>query len=283
LTGSKLGQLLYDAFKLFEAIDNYRDRRLIDNYLLGDPPLHPRRTLDQAHFWTLRNTKTRDRDQVVYRGTSAKSELLHHYNPEAEKGDEWSCDKDDIRVTQFEPDEKEAEHSRGVLMRLGSRQGWSSMAESALAAVERVSTREQGLPITEPHNCPNAPNQADARPPYVECQTCREAVRKVPRLLMVDQLWMWILDDHTIITCFPKRYGINRQDASGVHKAIRQRLSQIRRNHIRSAYDLALIIIDESSSLFFDRTKTDERQPQVMEIFSEAIGNMVSLEVCFLD
>ncbi|KAI9147647.1 LOW QUALITY PROTEIN: hypothetical protein HJFPF1_12677 [Paramyrothecium foliicola] len=275
LTANKLGQLLYDAFKLFEAVDNYRDRRLIDSYLLGEPPLHPRRTLDQAHFWTLRNTKTRDRDQVVYRGTSAKPDMRHHYNPEAKAGQEWSCDKEeDIRRTQFDLDKQGAEQSRGVLMRLSSRQGWTSMAESALAAVERAPTQGPGLPFVEPHDCPSVSNDADARPPYVECQTCREAIRKVPRLLMVDQLWMWILDDHTIITCFPKRYGLNRQDASGVHKAIRQRLSQIRRNHIRSAYDLALIIIDESSSLFFDRTKTDERQPQVMEIFSEAIGNM---------
>ena len=95
---------------------------------------------------------------------------------------------------------------------------------------------------------------------------------------MVDQLWMWILDEQTIITCFPKRYGANKQetDGSSVHKSIRTRLQTIRQNHIRSVFDLALIIFDECSNILFDRTKTRDRQPQVMDSFSEAIGNVVS-------
>jgi hypothetical protein len=40
-------------------------------------------------------------------------------------------------------------------------------------------------------------------------------IKEVSRLVMVDQLWMWILDSKTIITCFPKRYGANRHDTSG--------------------------------------------------------------------
>ena len=66
-----LGKLLYHAVKLFNAMDNFRDQRLIDKYLMHNPPLHPRRTLDQAYFWSLRNSHARDRDQVVYRATSA--------------------------------------------------------------------------------------------------------------------------------------------------------------------------------------------------------------------
>jgi len=42
-------------------------------------------------------------------------------------------------------------------------------------------------------------------------------------------------------------------------------------------FDLALIIFDECSSILFDRVKTRDRQPQVMDAFSEAIGNVVSL------
>lgn len=110
------------------------------------------------------------------------------------------------------------------------------------------------------------------------CDECRVNIRKVSRIIMVDQLWMWILDEQTIITCFPKRYGSNKQenDASSVHKSIRIRLHNARQNHIRSVFDLALVIIDECSNTFFDRTKTRDRQPQVMDAFSEAIGNVVS-------
>jgi hypothetical protein len=112
------------------------------------------------------------------------------------------------------------------------------------------------------------------------CNDCQANIRKVSRVIMVDQLWMWILDEQTIITCFPKRYGSNKQenDRSSVHKSIRLRLQNARQNYIRSVFDLALIIIDECSNAFFDRTKTRDRQPQVMDAFSEAVGNVVSLE-----
>jgi hypothetical protein len=112
------------------------------------------------------------------------------------------------------------------------------------------------------------------------CDECRVNIRKISRVVMVDQLWMWILDEQTIITCFPKRYGANKQetDASSVHKCIRQRLQNTRQNHIRSVFDLALVIFDECSSTLFDRAKTRDRQPQVMDAFSEAIGNLVSIQ-----
>jgi hypothetical protein len=91
---------------------------------------------------------------------------------------------------------------------------------------------------------------------------------------------MWILDEQTVITCFPKRYGANKQetDTSSVHKCIRTRLQNARQNHIRSVFDLALVIFDECSNTLFDRTKTRDRQPQVMDAFSEAIGNVVSVQ-----
>lgn len=93
------------------------------------------------------------------------------------------------------------------------------------------------------------------------CDHCRSEIRKVPRIIMVDQLWMWILDESTIITCFPKRYGVNKQDLSGVHRSIRMRLKAVRKNQIRSVFDLALIILDECSNTFFDRTKTQVSLP----------------------
>jgi hypothetical protein len=44
---------------------------------------------------------------------------------------------------------------------------------------------------------------------------------------------------------------------------------------ITSVYDLALIIIDECSKVFFDRAKPDLR-PEVIEVFGSAISNIVS-------
>ncbi|KAK4445615.1 hypothetical protein QBC34DRAFT_413143 [Podospora aff. communis PSN243] len=95
----------------------------------------------------------------------------------------------------------------------------------------------------------------------------------IPRVVMVDQLWLWILDENTIISAFPRRWGRNKPDPSAVHRAIRDNLATIDKSHINSIYDLALIIIDECSKVFFDRTKPDLR-PEVVDIFGSAISNI---------
>lgn len=79
----------------------------------------------------------------------------------------------------------------------------------------------------------------------------------------------------TIITAFPRRWGRNKPDPSGVHKAIRDRLEDLQDGDIRSIYDLASIIIDQSSQVFFDRTKPIDERPEVLDIFANAIANVV--------
>lgn len=199
-----LGQYMLDAARLFEGMSNYRDKKQLENYIGGDTPLHPRRTLDQAYHWTLNTTKKRDRDQVVYRATTTPLDEYHSFDP---KTGTWP-DHEDFKI-------------EGV------------------------------------------------------CIECRSRIKKVSRVIMVDQLWMWVLDAKTIITCFPKRYGVNKQDSSGVHKSIRRRLEAT--PQVRTVFDLGLIIFDECTNVFFDRTKTDPNQPQVLDAFSKAIGNIVCI------
>jgi hypothetical protein len=64
-----LGNYLMSIARLAEAMDYEADERLLRDFLHEEPPLHVRRTLDQSYFWTLQDTSSRDRDQVVYRGT----------------------------------------------------------------------------------------------------------------------------------------------------------------------------------------------------------------------
>jgi hypothetical protein len=109
-----LGQVLYRAAQLSEAMDYYQEEQLLKEYLHSNPPFHPRRTLDQSYYWTLQSTKKRDRDQVVYRGTSPKKRFIH---------------------------------------------------------TEHCKTKNE--------------------PP---CRQCWDDIRKVPRVIMVDQLWLWILN-----------------------------------------------------------------------------------------
>jgi hypothetical protein len=95
-------------------MDIYQEEQLLNEFLHHDPPFHPRRTLDQSYYWTLKTTKKRDRDQVVYRGTAPKKEDRH-------SGDH------SVNKTKF-------------------------------------------------------------------CEECHSYSRKVPRVIMVDQLWLWILE-----------------------------------------------------------------------------------------
>lgn len=110
-----LGEVLMQAAALVEAIDCRIEGNLILEYLHKKPPLHPRRTLDQSHYVGLKDTGSRDRDQVVYRATV--------------------------------PGEHDCEDNR------------------------------------------------DLSDPWMRCKQCQEDSRKVPRLIMVDQLWLWILDE----------------------------------------------------------------------------------------
>ncbi|PMD59492.1 uncharacterized protein K444DRAFT_613449 [Hyaloscypha bicolor E] len=190
-----LGRVLYRAAKLWEAMNYYKEEHVLKEFLHNSPPLHPRRTLDQSYYWTLRSTQKKARDQVVYRGTAPKKQFMHKMH----------C---------------------------------------------KTFTKE---------------------PP---CRQCLDDIRKRSRVIMVDQLWLWILDGNTIITSFPKRYGRDNEDTSDVHKCIRLRLKVARQNEIRSIYDLALIIIDECSKGMFDHAKTGGQQPQMMTLFADAISNV---------
>ncbi|KAK7918411.1 hypothetical protein PG985_010285 [Apiospora marii] len=107
-----------------------------------------------------------------------------------------------------------------------------------------------------------------------DCPECARNIREVSRVIMVDQLWLWILDEKTIITCFPNRYGVRNHDTSGVHQSIKRRLEVT--PQIRTVFDLGLVILDECSNVFFDRTTVDTSQPSVVDIFSTAIGEIVS-------
>lgn len=64
-----LGNYLLSVARVAEQMEFEADERLLRNFLHKKSPLHVRRTLDQSYFWTLQDTATRDRDQVVYRGT----------------------------------------------------------------------------------------------------------------------------------------------------------------------------------------------------------------------
>ncbi|KAI7783182.1 hypothetical protein LA080_012478 [Diaporthe eres] len=230
----KLARVLIKAARLYEQIMTYPDQRIMEKDLFSDPPLHPRRTLDQAYFWRLRTTRSRDRDQVVYRHTNA--EFAHKYRPQ------------------------DAAHKR----------------DKKTPSTMNGQTR----PTSDQANTTDSENWQWSRHGEFEeaygCAQCDADIRKVPRAIMVDQLWMWVLDKDTILTCFPQRYGMSFKDESGVHQSIRTRVKTRSNpdNHVRSVFDLALIILDECFNTFFNRARTADQRPQVMDMFAESIGRV---------
>jgi hypothetical protein len=227
-----LAQYLIDAARLFDDMATFQDCRLLHKYLFSDPPLHPRRTLDQSYFWKLSSTRRRDRDQVVYRYTHTG------YCHEFRRQPNYTQNKAFKKLSTSSPSPSDGE--------VGSMEGW---------AWSRHGKYE------------------DKR----GCDQCEADSKQLSRVIMVDQLWMWILDKNTILTFFPRRYGVNKDDPSGVHQSIRDRLSDQTNpsNHVRSVFDLALIVLDECFDTFFDRTITLDRRPQIMDMFAESIGKVV--------
>ena len=87
----------------------------------------------------------------------------------------------------------------------------------------------------------------------------------------------------TIISSFPRRWGRNRPDPSAIHKNLRTRLQYVRQGEISTAYDLALVIVDQTSRVFFDRTKTDRSQPNLVELFNAAIRDLTYKQTAAFD
>lgn len=72
---------------------------------------------------------------------------------------------------------------------------------------------------------------------------------------------------------------IAQPDVSAVHKCIRTRLENARDDEIRSVFDLAIVIMDQCSRVFFDRTLPADQQPLVMDSFANAIGKVVRFQL----
>ncbi|RYP64820.1 hypothetical protein DL771_008600 [Monosporascus sp. 5C6A] len=310
-----LAQLLYDASRLMEEIENYRDKKMIQCYLYPkskDRPslsLHPRRTLDQAYYCSRRNQSSRGRDQVVYRGTTPKKDLWHTWKREFGRDQGrvvWGC-----RVNQTVGIQKRRARLADVDILDPYARKYTKTKRRCRVCMSAIPHRRGACPkdddITEPSDvdseegCPFCGSvgwacgcsKVDIRDPAEPerviysfppenpdkgtdspCRACRDNIRKLSRVVMVDQLWMWILDEHTILTFFPRRYGYNRQDLTGIHKTIRTSLEDDTEKQMMSVFDLALIILSACTKPFFDRTRTFDMQPRVLDLFSEAIGRV---------
>ncbi|RDW57478.1 hypothetical protein BP6252_13738 [Coleophoma cylindrospora] len=128
---------------------------------------------------------------------------------------------------------------------------------------------------------------------------------QVPRIFMVDQLWLWILDEDTVISCCPQvwnswdkqKYNTKSSTMNGpdrlrllpehieplgIRNMVLKAIETTDPSKIKSVYDLSNIIINSCASVF-----DQHRVPQAfqfLEFFERSIGKVTEKEAaCFQD
>lgn len=97
------------------------------------------------------------------------------------------------------------------------------------------------------------------------------------KVLMVDQLWLWILDQKTIVTFFPNQEATTSEGRlfgqSNLHNSIYNELNGDLSRRFETAGDLAALIMLHAVTVLLD--KTLHRDLQVLRIFEESISILV--------
>ncbi|KAJ5788736.1 Mitochondrial substrate/solute carrier [Penicillium paradoxum] len=93
-------------------------------------------------------------------------------------------------------------------------------------------------------------------------------------VLMVDQLWIWIIDEKTVITFFPQQEATTSEgklfEQSNLHNSIYNELNGDLSRRFETAGDLAALIMLHAVTVLLD--KTLHHDLQILRIFEESIS-----------
>ena len=98
-----------------------------------------------------------------------------------------------------------------------------------------------------------------------------------PKVVMVDQLWMWILGKDLIVTSFPQRWQQPKNDPLNVLDSIIEDINSKTHDRVKSVYDLATIITNRCSGAF-SRHRLGDDGYQFLDMFESSIGNATDRE-----
>ncbi|KAF4163701.1 hypothetical protein CNMCM6936_000488 [Aspergillus lentulus] len=94
------------------------------------------------------------------------------------------------------------------------------------------------------------------------------------KVLMVDQLWLWILDQRTVVTFFPNQEATTSEarlyEQANLHNSIYNELNGDLARRFETAGDLAALIVQHAVTVLLDRTLHHDLQ--VLRIFEESIS-----------
>lgn len=191
--------------------------QVIWEFLGHDPPLNCRRTLDQYGYPSLRDTRSRDDDQMLYKLTKERGQL---------PGEQTWLD----------------------------RQGSSSSAETGESSSKKSKTG-------------NVDGDQDS-----EDEEKDDVLNG--NVLMVDQLWMWVIDSHTLLSFFPKREGDAIEgplyQQADLRDSIFNEVNVDLTRQCENALDLAALAALHAVSVLLDRSSHPDLE--VFRIFEEAIS-----------
>lgn len=114
--------------------------------------------------------------------------------------------------------------------------------------------------------------------------------KKPKPIMMVDQLWLWIINGETVITSFPQRWGqhVKSKDEDGtidmtnVLDSVLKHLQVRERDPITSAFDLAELIVGRCLGLNYDAMEWAYERYPYLEIFDYSINSVADQETtCF--
>lgn len=102
-------------------------------------------------------------------------------------------------------------------------------------------------------------------------------------VLMVDQLWIWIVDRKTIVTFFPNQEATTSEgklyEQSNLYSSVYNELNGDLARRFETAGDLAALIMLHATTVLLD--KTLHHDLQVLRIFEESVSILVCAEDTF--
>nr|POF18693.1 isoform 2 of ankyrin-3 [Quercus suber] len=97
-------------------------------------------------------------------------------------------------------------------------------------------------------------------------------------VLMVDQLWMWVLNDELVISSFPAKWDQPLNDSMNVLESIKEYINSNNQGRVRSAHELAMIITSHCSRAYHRHGLVGDEE-QFLDMFEASIGNAMDREV----
>ncbi|KAI7532186.1 hypothetical protein KC317_g19571, partial [Hortaea werneckii] len=100
------------------------------------------------------------------------------------------------------------------------------------------------------------------------------------KVLMVDQLWMWILGDDLVVTSFPQRWRQPPKDPLNVLEGIMEEINSATTESVDNVYDLAILIAGRCFGTF-DQSDVRSDGSRFLDMFESSIGKAMDDETHF--